>query len=160
MIDNGFIKIHRKMINWEWYKDGATMRLFVHCLLMANWTPGRFMGYEIPRGSFATSYTNLSEQTGLTRKQVRTALKHLKRTQELAQTRTPKFSIITVVNYNIYQVEGTDEGTERAQQGHTKGTERAPIEEYKRKKERIITLYTRARLERISSRTGSITTCT
>ena len=80
MIDNGFIKIHRKMINWEWYKDGATMRLFVHCLLMANWTPGRFMGYEIPRGSFATSYPQMAKQTKLSIQNIRTAINHLKST--------------------------------------------------------------------------------
>lgn len=137
--NNGYIKIHRKFLDWEWYADINTKVVFLHCLLMANWKDGRFMGYEIPRGSFATSYANLAEQTGLTKKQIRTALEHLKRTQEVALKRTPKFSIITVINYCKYQDDGTDKGTQGADEGHTKGTQGATIEEGKkgRKKENI-----------------------
>lgn len=137
--NNGYIKIHRKFLDWEWYADINTKVVFLHCLLMANWKDGRFMGYEIPRGSFATSYANLAEQTGLTKKQIRTALEHLKRTQEVALKRTPKFSIITVINYCKYQDDDTDKGTQGADEGHTKGTQGATIEEGKkgRKKENI-----------------------
>ncbi len=145
MIDNGYIKLHRKMLQWEWYNDITTFRVFMHCLLMANWKDGRFMGYDIPRGSFATSYSSLAKQTSLTVKQIRTSLEHLKRTQEVAVKRTPKFSIITVINYCQYQDEGTVEGTQRAGKGHREGTGRATIEEYKEsKKERNITHAPRA----------------
>ena len=61
------------------------------------------MGYEIPRGSFVTSYPQLSKETGLTVQQVRTAIFHLKSTGEITVKTTSKFSIITVNKYISYQ---------------------------------------------------------
>ena len=103
MNDEGYIKIHRKILSWEWYTDTNTLRVFIHCLLMANWKDGRFMGQDIPRGSFATSYPQMAKQTKLSIQNVRTAINHLKSTGELTVKKTPKFSIITVVNYCMYQ---------------------------------------------------------
>ena len=61
-----YVKISRKILEWEWYKDVNTKVVFFHILLKANWKNGRFQGMEIPRGSFATSYQSLAEETGLT----------------------------------------------------------------------------------------------
>ena len=58
---------------------------------------------EIPRGSFVTSYQSLAEETGLTVMNVRTAIKHLKLTQEITVSQHSKFSVITVKNYDAYQ---------------------------------------------------------
>ena len=99
---DGFISIDRKILEWEWYLDNNTRALFFHCLLMANWKDGRFMGHDIPRGSFATSYSQLASQTNLSVKEVRTALAHLKSTGEVAVEGHAQFSIITVNNYCKY----------------------------------------------------------
>ena len=56
-----------------------------------------------PRGSFVTSYQSLAEETGLTVMNVRTAIKHLKLTQEITVSQHSKFSVITVKNYDAYQ---------------------------------------------------------
>lgn len=78
-----YVKISRKILDWEWYTDVNTKVVFFHILLKANWKNGRFQGMEIPRGSFVTSYQSLAEETGLTVMNVRTAIKHLKLTQEI-----------------------------------------------------------------------------
>lgn len=98
-----YVKISRKILEWEWYKDVNTKVVFFHILLKANWKNGRFQGMEIPRGSFATSYQSLAEETGLTVMNVRTAIKHLKLTQEITVSQRSKFSVITVKNYDAYQ---------------------------------------------------------
>jgi len=98
-----FISLDYAITDWEWYKDTNTKTVFIHCLLKANWKEGRFMGYEIPRGSFVTSYPQLSKETGLTVQQVRTAIFHLKSTGEITVKTTSKFSIITVNKYISYQ---------------------------------------------------------
>ena len=98
-----YVKISRKILEWEWYKDVNTKVLFFHILLKANWKNGRFQGMEIPRGSFVTSYQSLAEETGLTVMNVRTAIKHLKLTQEITVSQHSKFSVITVKNYDSYQ---------------------------------------------------------
>lgn len=139
MIDEGYIKLHRKMLTWEWYTDANTFRVFMHCLFMANWKDARFKGYEIPRGSFVTSYPQLARQTKLSVKNVRTALEHLKTTGEVAVKTTSQFSIITVNNYCKYQDDGTLNGRQSADERQAIGRQSATIEEIKEyKKERNI----------------------
>lgn len=99
----GFILLFRQITEWEWYQNPNTFRLFVHCLLMANYTDGRFEGKEIKRGQLVTSLPSLSEQTKLSIRQVRVALDHLIMTGELTNKSYTKFRIITVVNYDKYQ---------------------------------------------------------
>jgi len=98
-----YIKLSRKMLEWEWYTDVNTCRLFFHMLLKANWKDGRFQGAVVPRGSFVSSISKLSIETGLTEMQVRTALKHLKTTGEVTGCQQAKFTVFTVNNYNKYQ---------------------------------------------------------
>ena len=103
MIPSGFILLHRKITEWEWYQNPNTFRVFLHCLLMANFTEGRFEGKNIQRGQFVTSLQSLSDQTSLSIRQVRVALDHLIMTGELTSKAFSKFRIITVVNYDKYQ---------------------------------------------------------
>lgn len=102
-----YVKISRKILEWEWYTDVNTKVLFFHILLKANWKNGRFQGLDIPRGSFVTSYQSLADETGLTVMNVRTAIKHLKLTQEITVNQHSKFSVITVKNYAAYQTANT-----------------------------------------------------
>ena len=103
MTDNEYIKLNRKIIGWEWYMNVNVKTLFIHCLLRANWKDGRFEGKEVKRGSFVTSLEKLSKETGLSVRQVRTALNHLFLTGELTSKSFSKFRIITVSNYEQYQ---------------------------------------------------------
>ena len=105
MVSNGFILLHRKIVEWEWYQNPNTFRVFLHCLLMANFTDGRFEGKDIKRGQFVTSLPSLSKQTSLSIQQVRTALDHLKSTGEITDTSTSKYRLITVVKYDQYQID-------------------------------------------------------
>lgn len=101
--DTEYIKLFRKMLNWEWYTDVNTKVLFLHCLLKANWKDGSWHGHAYKRGQFITSLKSLAKETGLTIQQVRTALDHLKSTGELTSTEYPKFRVITVVSYDLFQ---------------------------------------------------------
>ena len=100
----GFIKIYRSIVEWEWYTDIPVRVLFEHCLLKANHTEKRWRGEIIPRGSFITSLENLSYETGLTVSQVRTALKKLNLTNEIASKGHSSYSVITVNNYDLFQL--------------------------------------------------------
>ena len=102
-LDNGYIKLHRSITEWEWYKNETTKSLFLHLLLTVNIKDSKFEGYKIPRGSRICSYSKLAEETGLTKQQIRTAINHLKSTQELTLSKTPKFSIISIANWGRYQ---------------------------------------------------------
>ena len=129
-----FIKLYRKMLEWEWYKDTNTFALFIHCLLIANWKDGRFMGYSVPRGSFVSSYAQLAEQTNLSVQNVRTAINHLKSTGELTVNSTTKFSVFTVVNYNRYQDDNRQANKQLTNDQQTTNKQLTTIEEYKEDK--------------------------
>ena len=98
-----YIKIERKILDWEWYKNLNTCRLFFHLLLKANWKDGRFEGESVPTGSFVSSISKLSDETGLTQREVRTAINHLKMTRELTVKGHAKYSVFTINNYCQYQ---------------------------------------------------------
>lgn len=98
-----WIKLFPKMLNWEWYKDVNTKVLFIHCLLKANWVEGKFEGITIPRGSFITSLDSLSKELKLSTQEVKTALKHLISTNEITSISTNKYRLITITNYGLYQ---------------------------------------------------------
>lgn len=114
----GYVKISRKLTQWSWYKDLNTCKLFLHMILKANWKDGEYQGVETPRGTFASSYTELAQETGLSVKNVRTALKHLENTGEVAVNRQAKFSIFTVKNYDVYQTGGRQVAENRQATGN------------------------------------------
>ena len=103
MLESGFIKLHRKMIKWGWYHDANTFRLFIHLLLTANYEPRVFEGRIIERGQRAASIAGLSKETKISVRSIRTSLEHLKSTNEVTTETTPKFTIITIKNYDLYQ---------------------------------------------------------
>lgn len=102
-MDNTFIKLSRKIQSWRWYQDANTMRVFVHILLNANVYDHDFENITVKRGQWVTSVSKISEQLNISTRSIRTALNHLKSTNEVTIKTTPKYSIITVKNYNQYQ---------------------------------------------------------
>lgn len=102
-----WIKLHGKFQNWEWYKNKNTKIMFIHCLLKANWKDAYFEGVQIKRGSFATSLETLCDELDMTKQEVRTAIKHLISTHEITRVTYPKFSVIVVNNYDLYQAYNT-----------------------------------------------------
>ena len=100
---NGYIKLHRKLVGWEWYTDQNTFKLFIHCLLMANHKPNKWRGTVIDTGEFVTSLEKLSVDTGLTIRQVRTSLQRLISTEEIEKKTTSQFTQIKVLKYCDYQ---------------------------------------------------------
>ena len=111
---DGWIKLHRKITEWEWYNDANTFRVFIHCLLLANHEDIKWRGQVIKRGSFITSYSKLAARLKLTPKQTRTAIEKLKSSENLASEWHSQYSIITIKNYNSYQTTGQAEGRQRA----------------------------------------------
>ena len=108
LIDSGFIKLQRKILDWEWYNDISTKTLFIHLLLKCNFKDKKWRGNNIKKGQILTGRKILSDETGLSEQQIKTALKKLKSTNEITIKATNRFSIITLVNYSLYQDKKTD----------------------------------------------------
>lgn len=101
---SGWIKLHRQILEWEWYSDNNCFRLFLHLLLKANHKERRFKGMELEIGTIVTSRDLLARETGLTGQQIRTALNKLISTNEITSVSSSQGTIIQVVNYEKYQL--------------------------------------------------------
>lgn len=99
----GFIKLFRQILDWEWYDDLPTCRLFIHLLLKANYAERNWHGQTIERGSCITSYATLASETGLSQEQIKRALKNLTKTGEIKRIATNKNTVICIVKYADFQ---------------------------------------------------------
>lgn len=115
MNTQGYVKINRKILNWRWYKKPTTFRLFLHLILTANYADADFETHTIKRGQLVTCRKKLAEELNISEREVRTAINHLKATNDIAVNATSKYSIITVLDYEKIQQE-TSEGPTRDQQ--------------------------------------------
>ena len=98
----GYIRLWRKITEWEWYDDIPTKVLFIHLALKANHQPKKWKVILIQKGEILTGRLKLSKQTGLSEQQVRSAIKKLKSTGEITSKTTSKYSIIKLINYDRY----------------------------------------------------------
>lgn len=132
---NGYIKLFREFENWEWYQDNNTKSVFIHILLNVNIKPSRYKGYELKAGQGVFGINKMSAFLGLTVQQTRTALSHLKSTNEITIKPTNKFSIITVENWGKYQFNEIDNNNQNNKQitnkQHSNNIQLTTEEEYK-----------------------------
>ena len=104
-MENGFIKLYRSLLKWEWIDNPNVLTVFIHCLLLANHQDNKWHGVLVERGTFITSISKLSQSAGLTPQQVRTALKKLSKSGEVVtkSQQGAKYTIIRVCNYEKFQ---------------------------------------------------------
>ena len=100
---DGWIKLHRKFLEWEWKQDKNCFLLFIHLLLVACFKNTRWAGRELLAGQYICTIRRLAAETGLTENEVRGAMRKLKKTGEINIESTNKFTVVTIVNYSFYQ---------------------------------------------------------
>ena len=81
----GWIKLHRKMLDWEWYSDSVVKDVFIHLLLLAGYSDRKYRGQKLERGSLIITIDELSRELGYSRSQIKTALKKLEESGEIAK---------------------------------------------------------------------------
>jgi len=110
-MDNTYIKLFRKIEEWEWYMDIPTKVLFLHLLIKATYTDKKWKWSEIKKWTLITWRQKLSRETGLTVQQIRTALNKLKSTNEITTKSTNDYTVIEIQNWELYQDKSTNEIT-------------------------------------------------
>lgn len=98
-----YIKMDRNLRFWRWFKSPKTVLVWIWLIMSANIEDHDFERETIRRGEVATSRKSISTATGLTEREVRTALDHLKATGEVSVRIRPKYQVITILRYNDYQ---------------------------------------------------------
>ena len=102
-MNNGWLKMHRSLLDWEWYGDTNVTRLFLHLLLKANHKEKSWQGRTIGAGQLITGRKVLSKETGLSEQQIRSSLDKLKSTGEITIESTSRNSLITLVSWDSHQ---------------------------------------------------------
>lgn len=169
MLENGFVKLHRSILKWEWYDDVNTKVVFLHLLLTVSIEDGKWHGITVKRGSRVSSYAKLAKETGLSVKQIRTAIDHLEATGEVARTKYPKYTVFAINNFDLYQTGASKTADNRqgsGKVGASLGQQYKKVKEYTEKveedKENILSLSdlsdARARESAEEERTGDVRT--
>ncbi len=136
---NGWIKIHRKIQQWTWWRHPHTLQLFIYLLLNANNEQQQCGKIYVQRGELLTSRRTISRNTGMSEQQVRTAMAHLVSTDEIKLRTTNKYTLITICKYDEYQANNT---------AKKKG---APSKTFSRPSSEDIAAYCRQRMNNIDA---------
>lgn len=110
MLEFGYVRLYRSLLNWEWYTDEHTKTVFIHLILTANYETQQWRGITVNRGQRIYSRASLAQELRMSERSIRTALNHLISTGEVTNQTTPQYSIITIKNYDEYQ-QATNEVT-------------------------------------------------
>ena len=95
MSKRGYIKLHRQMLDWEWYSDGTTARVFLHLILTADYQTGKAV----------FGRRQLADALGISEKAVRVALGHLTSTGEITLQTSKSGSIATITKWPLFQAQ-------------------------------------------------------
>lgn len=122
----GWVKLFYHFRDWEWYGDPNMVALFIHLLLLANYKPVRRRGEVYGRGVVLTSREELSRETGISERTIRTCLTRLKSTNEITIKATKQGSVITLTNYDKYQSLNSESDQESDQENDQQPTNDRP----------------------------------
>lgn len=102
--DKGWIKINRKMLEWEHFKERDTFHVFMTLMLLAYPKAKTVDGKTTEAGQVRTSIAQIMELTGITSNhKVIDALKTLTASGEIKKERVGNESVITICNFGLYQ---------------------------------------------------------
>jgi len=106
-MNNGWIKLHRKLTEKGYYNKSHYVHLWVHLLLKANHKEKEFMWNKqlimIKEGQLLTGRKELSKETGIPETTIERILEMLESEQQIGQQKTQKFRVITILNWKEYQ---------------------------------------------------------
>lgn len=113
----GWVKLHRKLLEWEWYEDAHMVHLLVHLLLTATHEDRKYKGLTIKRGQLVTTIKELAEALGTPESSTRLRIKRLKSCGFLSIKVAYNKTTITICNYDSYQMD-KKESCERNAEAH------------------------------------------
>jgi len=105
--NKGWVKIYRKLLDNPISKKPNYLSIFIYLLLKVNHKDNDIIleGKKtiIKRGQFLTSIFSIPEFFNLSTSTVSRILKYLETERIIEKLSTNKYSLITVLNYNLYQ---------------------------------------------------------
>jgi len=112
---SGWIKLHRQLMEWEWYQDSNMVHLYLHMLLKANREPKKWKGVIVESGQFISSRDSLSVATGISVQTIRTCIARLQESGLLTIKTTNKYTLFTLIKWGSV-VNGESDTNQQANQ--------------------------------------------
>lgn len=132
---NGWIKVHRKMLDHWVSQEPELFAFWMRLLLEANHsdTKRMFNGslIEIRRGQTLFGLEAFEAKSGISKKKLRRYLDMLESEGMLGRQKTNKYSLISITNYNSYQVEGSQEAGKGQAEGKPRASQGQHLENVK-----------------------------
>lgn len=136
-MNRGYVRLWRKALDGGLLRNHKTWVLFCYCLLKATHKSRKtVMGRQeimLEPGQFIFGRRVAAEETGLSEREIRTALGSLTTLGILTIKSTNKFSIITIVNWATYQTP-KDETDQHIDQQPTSNRPQTRTEEQKKER--------------------------
>lgn len=128
---DGWIKLHRKLLEHPIFKKEKHLRLWIYILLRANFEDTTILWngklLYVPAGSFITGRDKLSEETKIKPTTIEDILKDLEVLSQIRQQKTTKFRVITILNWHDYQNSDNKATTKRQQSDTNKNDKKERI---------------------------------
>lgn len=125
-MNNGWIKLHRSIRDKGYYQDSQYVHLWLHLMLLASHDETEFLWngkiVKLKGGQFVTGRQKMAKETGINEYKIERILKCFETEQQIAQQKTSKYRLITILNWDKYQKlhnDLHDERTTTAQPLHT-----------------------------------------
>lgn len=106
-MNRGYVRLWRKSLDAGWIKNHKLWAFWTYCLMKASHKEfDAIVGLQavhLMPGQFVFGLRVASKETGLTIREIRTILDFLRKVENMTIKTTNKFSIITIINWHIYQ---------------------------------------------------------
>ena len=102
-MEDGWIKLHRKMREWQHYQRPSVRLVFEELLFCANTKAGWFHGIKVKRGETMASVSTIEEYTGFSRKTVIKALAMLEESGEIRREKCGNYTKTIICKFDHYQ---------------------------------------------------------
>lgn len=129
--NGGYIKVYRKLLDNDVFKDPHALHVWIYLLLEANWKDVmRLDGKVVKRGSLRFAVQAEAPRFGLTRKQLRLIIEKLAASSMVVTEGASKYTLVSICQYDTYQSSENAEvcSDSKGHQRATKVTENGPPE--------------------------------
>lgn len=120
---SGYIKLHRNIEHhWIWQNPRRT-QWWIQLIFMAAWEPQQVSfgneTFTLQRGQIATTYRILTGRFSCTNQTVFNFLAILEKHKMIIKETSQKMTLITIVNYDLYQQDNVDSENRDTTKKHT-----------------------------------------
>lgn len=135
-MNNTWIKLHRNIVDWEWFDDKNCLKLLIYLNVKVNIVDKQWKGVTVKRGSLVTGKYSITEDLGISIQQYRTAVKKLIQSGEIVKKATNGYTILTLTKWDKMQHDQQTDNKRITNEQQTDNKRITPTKESKEDKER------------------------